>query len=184
MKNQKGFTLVELLVAIVILGIIYGMAWPSIRRLQEANTYQKYENYGDILINAAKLYVDAYEEDLFIYDDDLERMAAGEIEGLTNAGQLMGDGKQCVFITYQDFVDHALIKDINLENITCNSAYTFVRVIRDKKNYSYKYYLGCGRRKGSAYSGDPIPKDYVDFTLPDRNNILFLEGNYAERCND
>ena len=184
MKNQKGFTLVELLVAIVILGIIMTMAWPSIRRLQEANTYQKYENYGEILISAAKLYVDAYEEDLFIYEDDLERMSGGEIEGLTNAGQLMGDGKQCVFITYQDFIDHSLIKDINLENITCNSAYTFVRVIRDKKKYSYKYYLGCGRRKGSAYSGNPIPRDYIDFTLPDKDNILVLEEHYAERCND
>ena len=39
--NKNGFTLVELLVAIVILGIIMGMSWPAIRRLQENNTYQK-----------------------------------------------------------------------------------------------------------------------------------------------
>ena len=42
MKNTKGFTLVELLAVIVILGVITGMSWPVIRRLQEQNTLNKF----------------------------------------------------------------------------------------------------------------------------------------------
>ncbi len=183
MKN-KGFTLVELLVAIVILGIIYGMSWPVIRRLQEDNTYKKYENYGDILINAAKLYVDSYEEDLFLYDDDISKLTPEQLQEYRNSGQLLEGNKQCVFITYQDFFDHSLIKDINMENISCNSAYTFVRVIRDDKKYSYKYYLGCGRRKDSKYTERALPRDRIDFTLPNKDEILVLEEHYLDRCMD
>jgi prepilin-type N-terminal cleavage/methylation domain-containing protein len=183
-KNNKGFSLVELLVAIVILGIITGMSWPVIRRLQEDNTYRKYTNYGEILINAAKLYVDAYEEDLFLYDDDIDKMSAEQLAEYRNKGQLMDGNKQCVFITFQDFRERSLIKDINMENVSCYSDYTFVRVIRDDKKYSYKYYLGCGRRASSKVLDKPLLKASIDFTLPDRDNILELNAHYAERCND
>ncbi len=35
MNNRKGFTLVELLVVMVIMGIIIGLSFPAIRKLQE-----------------------------------------------------------------------------------------------------------------------------------------------------
>ena len=35
MKNNKGFTLVELLVVIVILGIVTGLSFPAIKRLKD-----------------------------------------------------------------------------------------------------------------------------------------------------
>ena len=183
-KNNRGFSLVELLVAIVILGIITGMSWPVIRRLQEDNTYRKYTNYGEILISAAKLYVDAYEKDFFLYDDDIDKLSDEELEEYRKKGQLMEGHKQCVFITFQDFKERSLIKDINMENVSCYSDYTFVRVIRDGKKYSYKYYLGCGRRNNNRLVDKPLIKTSVDFTLPDRDNILELNAHYYERCND
>ncbi len=184
MKNKKGFTLVELMVAIVILGVILGMSWPVIRRLQEDNTYKKYENYGEALVTAAKLYVDAYEEDLFLYEDDLEKMTEDQKNAYYATGQLMAGDIQCVFITFQDFRVHSLVKDINMENISCNSPYTFVRVIKNKRKYSYKYYLGCGRRKRSSNTDNPLTLNQIDFSLPDQENILPLEGNYLQRCQE
>ena len=53
--NKKGFTLTELLVVVVILGIIAGMAIPLIRSLSGTFTKKKYENYKDSVLSAAKL---------------------------------------------------------------------------------------------------------------------------------
>ena len=50
MKNSKGFTLVELLVAIVILGIITGLSFPALRTIKEKSNKTKYETYQKALI--------------------------------------------------------------------------------------------------------------------------------------
>ena len=64
-KKEKGFTLVDLLVTISILGLITAMSIPVIRNIIEANTLKKYTTYKDSVETSAKLYVDSYSEDLF-----------------------------------------------------------------------------------------------------------------------
>ena len=64
-RNNKGFTLVELLVTISILGIVSVMAMPIIRNIVEANNMKKFITYKDSVESSAKLYVDSYAEDLF-----------------------------------------------------------------------------------------------------------------------
>ena len=59
MKN-KGFTLVELLVAIVILGIITGLSIPLLRVISNNRTEKQYKTYMDSMIASAKLYNDSY----------------------------------------------------------------------------------------------------------------------------
>lgn len=148
MKNRKGFTMVELLVTIVILGVITGMSWPLVRRLQEQNAKSKYTTYGDGVVSAAKIYVDSFEEDLFYYEDDLPRLNDTEKETAKNNGELLSDElTQCAMISVTDLINHNLIKDINMDEISCVSNYSFVIVKKKKNNYDYKYYLGCGKKK-------------------------------------
>ncbi len=64
-KYNKGFTLVELLVIMVIMGIIIGLSFPEIRKLQKKNMEKEFTTYQDYLKMATKLYMDSYEEDLF-----------------------------------------------------------------------------------------------------------------------
>ena len=65
MNNRKGFTLIELLVAITIIGIIMIMTLPAIHNLQRENQEKKFDDYERTVLEAAKVYEDQYEEDLF-----------------------------------------------------------------------------------------------------------------------
>lgn len=156
MKSNKGFTLVELLVTIVIMGVISGMAFPLVRGLQERNTYTKYEKYGESLEAAAKLYVNSFEEDVFRYEDDL-----------TSCEQ---DEGQCEFISFSDLKEKNLVNDLSMDGVTCNSPYTFVKVTKRKGKYTYKYYLGCGSDKGIDEETGTLPENEIYFVLPLRDD--------------
>lgn len=56
LKNQRGFTLVELLAVIVILGIIAAIAVPSIGNIIEKSKIDAVKSDAIQLINAARLY--------------------------------------------------------------------------------------------------------------------------------
>ena len=105
--KNKGFTLTELLVTIVILGIIMGISIPLIRNIQNNNENKKYDTYVDSLLSGAKLYNDAYGEDLF------------------------GNKKNgCNYIKYSDLATKDLVKDIQIDGVSCNNDNTYVRVIK------------------------------------------------------
>ncbi|WP_071395920.1 type IV pilin protein [Bacillus tuaregi] len=59
LKNQKGFTLVELLAVIVILGIIAAIAVPSIGNIIEKSKFDAAKADAIQILNAAKLYTAA-----------------------------------------------------------------------------------------------------------------------------
>ena len=65
MSDNRGFTLVELLVAISIMGLITLVSLPVISVITENNNKSKYKKYDESLVSSAKLYTDAYTIDLF-----------------------------------------------------------------------------------------------------------------------
>ena len=121
MKNRKGFTLVELLVVIVILGIVTGLSIPLIRNIQTNNEKKEYTTYMETLKYSSKLYIDSYGEDLF---------------GRHKSG--------CVTISYNDLYQKGLIKDIPIDNVSCATDNTFVRVVKLDGKYGYSTSIGCG----------------------------------------
>ena len=135
--NKEGFTLIELLVCITILGIIMGMSIPVIRNITVKNSNTKYSSYLDTVVNATKLYVDSYGEDLF---------------GHHESG--------CNYVTFEDLKDKKLVKDYNVDGITCDTTSTYVEVTKFEDSYSYKGYLGCAKKSDTA--------DLI-YTLPNNN---------------
>ena len=119
--NKKGFTLTELLVVVVILGIISGLSIPLIRNLTAGFEKRKYESYADSMLSAGKLFNDSYGEDLFGHNE-----------------------YGCAYILYDKLVERRLLNDIEIDGMSCNSNKTYIRVIKQKDKYAYKTYLTCG----------------------------------------
>lgn len=164
MKNKKGFTLVELLLTILILGIISGLSIPLIRDIKSKNEIKKYNSYGDSLINAAKLYRLSYEIDLF---------------GNKDSG--------CALITYNQLKEKELIKSFPDSKISCNDSKTRVRIVKLNNKYGYSYKLYCGikdssgiaknaKLKASSYSKTVSKFTDNDETYIDENNDGFNDN--------
>lgn len=144
LKKNKGFTLVELLATVVILGIITTLSFPLLRRISENSENRRFEVYGQSLIDSAKSYVDAYETDLFGYD---------------MYGVEQTDKKACISVDMLE--QKKIFKDINYDEFSCKTDKTFIKVTKVYKikditnktyNTSYKYevYLGCGVKQGGT----------------------------------
>ena len=125
--NNKGFTMVELLVAMAILGLLIVMAFPTMRTVQTANTNNKYDQYGKAILSASKLYVDSYEDDLF----------SKNIENDTHD------------IAYTELKERDLIKDIGLDDADCSS--TVVTVIKYGDDYQYCLNMKCTKGSKTTY---------------------------------
>ena len=140
--NRRGFTLIELLAAIVILGIIVALSIPQISNLVDSNDEKKYETYEDAIETSAKLYTDAYTEDMF---------------GSNESG--------CYDIPYDDLSNKKLVKDININDVTCAGGAdkkTFVRVYKSGEHYNYKVSMYCTTKDGG--------------TVQYENNIQSVDG--------
>ena len=160
MKNKNGFTLVELLVAIVIMGIITAIAIPMIRNIREGNEDKQYQTYSESLKHAAKLYLSSYEEDLF---------------GREESG--------CAIISYQQLKNRDLIKDIPIDKTTCEGTDTFVKVVKIDGKYGYSTSIVCGERvDGTLKETYKYPKEGIpsaDICSVQSDIIMGISANPA-----
>ena len=122
MSDNKGFTLVELLVAISILAILTVIAIPTLRAFQTGNTQKQYESYAKSVTSSAKLYNDSYTDDLF---------------GNLDYG--------CQKVSLTEMINKKMAKDITLKDITCNKidSDSYALVWKFKDEYSYNPIINC-----------------------------------------
>lgn len=125
--NKKGFTLVELLVVIVIIGLISYIGFPSLMALLNNTKTTEFEYYGKLMVDAAKVYtrkekVDWQEADVF-------------------------KNGQTVEITLDTLINEEYITQFTgtKKDITCGSNTGAVQVSYNPTNgtYTFKYKLTC-----------------------------------------
>ena len=138
--NNKGFTMVELVVAIAILGVLMLIALPTVRMIQTNNKNSKYRAYEKSVASSSKLYVDSYGEDLF---------------GKTHTG--------CAIIKYSDLKERDLVEDIQIKNNDCSkddNTYIIVKRTRNKNDHYFPH-LTCYENNTIVY-GDKTPATLDD----------------------
>ena len=121
MKKSKGFTMVELLAAVAILGLLTVMSFPTMRALQSRNDQKKYVEYGRSMISAAKLYTDSYAEDLFP----------------------RGYKNEFAIISTEDLAKKDLLKKIGLTDVSCINSESFIAVAKYGDDYQYCLSVKC-----------------------------------------
>ena len=118
MKNKQGFTLIEVIVTLAIIGVILIIALPRIGDLRDSNKDKKYEAYKDSFLASSKLYVDSEAKDMF---------------GEYNSG--------CAIIKYNELKEKNLVKDFGDWNVKVDEENTFVEVRKANDFYHYSLSL-------------------------------------------
>ena len=124
--NNKGFTMVELLAAIVIMGLLMVMAFPTMRAVQSRNEQKQYEEYGTSMVSAAKLYTDSYADDLFP----------------------RGYKNEFAVISTKDLEKKDLLKKAGFKDVSCISEDSVIVVAKYGDDYEYCLSMKC-RNKGN-----------------------------------
>ena len=148
-RNNKGFTLVELIVVIAIMGVILILALPQVGRIRANNQNAKYDAYAQSVERGAKLYVDNYSRDLFGYNDS-----------------------GCVEVKYSWLKNKNLVKDFSDKDIDCGSDETYVQIRKVNDSYRYATAVVC-KSGGEVVYKKEINSEFTCDTSKDISGPIF-----------
>ena len=145
--SKRGFTLVELLVVIVIMGLITFLGFPALMRTLTTNSTREFEVYGESMIAGAKLYMQKEGYDL--------QEAEKEYEKKNNkTGDLRGGG---YFISMDDLIEGEYLSEFkssrknhvcykykdNTPSVNVDDRSGVKVKLLDNDTYKYTYQLFC-----------------------------------------
>jgi len=134
--NKNGFTLVELIATIAIMGFITLMAFPSINNAITANKTSSCKYYEKAVILSAKSYTQKEEIDLLENTNIKPR--------LTSSLGYKVTAKELIELGYLE-----KYKDPNSDIDTSNSgAYVLIKLNETTNTYTYKVTLKCKNKRG------------------------------------
>ncbi len=132
MMNKKAFTLIEMLIVIVLMGVIMTIAIPSVMKIVENKSNDQYKIQLKLVEQATNLYQVRYR---------------GEFNNSPDAS--------CYLLDYQLLLNEDLIDE---QDINCSGKIVLTK--NAKKNLTKKYFLNCKDKNNvefSHYNESEIP---------------------------
>ena len=123
MKKNTAFTLIEMLVVIIIIGVILAIAIPNVSSLIGNRSAKFYNQQMKLIESAMDGYVLKYK---------------GELINNSSAS--------CYVLPYQKLIEYNLITE---SEITCDGN---IIIKKNEKNYSFEYYRTCEDKDGKQVS--------------------------------
>ena len=137
MKKEQGFTLVELLAVIVILGVLLSIAIPAVSKVNSSSKEQTYITNALTYIKQAKTLSYELENDLVVYNineltEELSSPFGGVVRGKVAAVRNSNTGNYDYYIYMQDENDNII------GNLTYNGVTTLISEEDIRNNYVVK----------------------------------------------
>lgn len=136
--NNKGFTLVEMLAVVVILGILATIMVPTVTTVIKKNKSDNYENLKKSVISAVKMYISDNR-----YDITLDNQVCG---GDVKYREIQKIGEETISesrikidkLVINNYLTDGEMLGSNGNRINKNESYIVVKYNCSKKDYEYK----------------------------------------------
>ncbi len=153
MKNRRGFTLIELIGVITIIGLLLLIVFPSTMKLIEQNSKKKYNYYYDVIEKAALVYANSITDEL---------------------GGIYGNG--CVETDLATLIKENFVKTFEDEEVTCDtpesSENVKVKITNEKGKVKANVSLVCMKGTKVVYENNVKKEGSCVAYQPDTPNIL------------
>ena len=133
--NNKGFTLVEILAVVIILGILTAFMYPNVSKLIEKNKEDNYKKIENSIITATKMYLSDYRYEITVNDTNITNINGSNIIDnkiyiftLVNEGNIITN-KEGMIINPKN----------NEECLNLKESYIKVNYDSNKKDFIYGY---------------------------------------------
>ena len=136
--NQKAFTLIEMLVVVVILGILLAIAIPSVRNIVNQNKIKIYQTHMNVVEAKTKLLIDRYK------------------------GELLSNSASCFRVNYQDLLAKEWITE---QDVHCEGSIILTKS-GNQRNFTADYYLNCfDNSHNSLNNSTTVPSGCMTFEI-------------------
>lgn len=167
-KDEKGFTLVELIVTIIIISLIFIISFPSLYRILKDNDSKQYDNYYKLVREAA-----------YVYADTRKDILGGE-----------GDSG-CTIITVSDLIEQNFLKEFDNDDGQVSQSKILMR--NKKGKFTIEVYIdfidsdnehhkigSVSNESCNAYearTGDTLKNKYNGVAISGSNNYVWYSGS-------
>lgn len=147
--NVKGFTLVEMLGVIVIMGLILIVVFPTMSKMIHNNNNQEYSNYYDLVEEAAQVY-------------------AGKLTDTIGTSKYSG----CATIELSTLIDEGYVQSFSDTKTTCTTGANDIVIRNDKGSITVKFQLNCTKDGELKYSSGENDNGVCEaYTMVEETNI-------------
>lgn len=135
--NNKGFSLVEVLAVVVILGILAVIMVPVVNNVINQNKEDNYNSLKDSILSAARTYISDNR-----YNIELDGTVCSDVNktrGLSKVGSVTISNDRLIIYTFRDYLSNSRVKNPKSDGtLKLDSSYVIVKYDCNTLNYNFE----------------------------------------------